>query len=173
MQLTDLLPLEEWMAFEREIHERFGMDSNVFNIKGIRITSHKAWVNKLCPAIKSTDKGQSFICAPAHMNIAAQAMRSKQPAIEECDAGMLKLVVPIFIEDEFVGAVGACGFLLDDGEVDGFLVNKMTDIEEDTVERLSEGIPSISTKNAQSLSLYITEQIRKIINSPRPEAAKA
>ena len=154
MQLTDLMPLENWMAFEKEIHNRFGMDSNVFIPKGVRITSHKVWVNKLCPAIKATDKGQSFICAPAHMNIAAQAMRSKQPAIEECDAGMIKLVVPIFINDEFVGAVGACGFLLDDGEVDGFLVNKMTDIEEDTVERLSEDIPSISTKNAELLSLY-------------------
>ena len=57
--------------------------------------------------------------------------------------------------------------------MDGFLVNKMTDIEEATVERLSEGIPSIAVKYAESLSLYITEQISKIINSPSPEAAKA
>ena len=107
------------------------------------------------------------------MNIAALAMRTKQPAIEECDAGMIKLVVPIFIGDEFVGAVGACGFLLDDGEVDGVLVNKMTDIEEDIVERLSEGIASISTSDAESLSLYISEQIDHIINSPEQQESKA
>jgi hypothetical protein len=43
----------------------------------------------------------------------------------------------------------------------------LIDIEENTVERLSEGIPSITTKNAESLSRYITEQIGKIINSLR------
>lgn len=173
MNLIDIAPLERWVELEKDIHRKSGLDVNVFNPDGYRISEFKIWANQLCPEIKATDKGQSFICAPAHMNIAAQAMRSKQPAIEECDAGMIKLVVPIFIDDEFVGAVGACGFLLDDGEVDGFLVNKMTDIEDDTVERLSHGIPSITTGDAESLSLYITEQIGKIINSHRSQESEA
>ncbi len=173
MNLTDIAPLERWVELEKDIHRKTGLDVNVFNPDGYRISEFKIWANQLCPEIKATDKGQSFICAPAHMNIAAQAMRTKQPAIEECDAGMIKMVVPIFIDDEFVGAVGACGFLLDDGEVDGFLVNKMTDIEENTVERLSEGIASITTKDAESLSLYISDQIGKIINSPESQETKA
>jgi ligand-binding sensor protein len=97
------------------------------------------------------------------MNIATLAMRSKQPVIEECDAGMLKLIVPIFSNDEYVGAVGACGFLLDDGEVDSFLVNKMTDISEEKVERLAEGINSITTEKAEILAQYITDQISRIV----------
>jgi ligand-binding sensor protein len=99
------------------------------------------------------------------MNIAAQAMRTKKPAIEECDAGLIKLVVPIFVNSEFVGALGACGFLLGDGEVDSYLVNKMTDIDEEEVVRLSEGIPSITTQKANSLSQYIEEQISVIVNA--------
>ncbi len=172
MNLTDIAPLERWVELEKDIHRKSGLDVNVFNPDGYRISEFKIWANQLCPEIKATDKGQSFICAPAHMNIAAQAMRMKQPAIEECDAGMIKLVVPIFIDDEFVGAVGACGFLLDDGEVDGFLVNKMTEIEEVTVERLSQGIASISTSDAESLSQYISEQIDNIINSPKQQESK-
>ena len=97
------------------------------------------------------------------MNIATLAMRSRQAVVEECDAGMLKLVVPIFVNDEFVGAVGACGFLLDNGEVDTFLVNKMTDINEDKVERLTEGIATITTEKAEILGQYITNQISKIV----------
>lgn len=169
MNLSDIAPLARWVELEKDIHRKSGMDVNVFNPEGYRISEFKIWANQLCPQIKATDKGQSFICAPAHMNIAAQAMRSKQAAIEECDAGMIKLVVPIFIGDEFVGTVGACGFLLDDGEVDGFLIYKMTDIEEDIVDRLSQGIPLITTKKAESLSLYISEQIGKITNSPRSQ----
>ena len=97
------------------------------------------------------------------MNIAALAMRSKQPVIEECDAGMLKLVVPIFLDDEFVGAFGACGFLLDEGEVDSFLVNKMTDISEEAVEEFAEGMPGITTEKAKALGRYIMDKIAAII----------
>jgi ligand-binding sensor protein len=163
MKLTDLAPLEKWIALEKDIHKQSGLDVNVFDTKGYRISEFKNWANRLCPEIKATDKGQSFICAPAHMNIATLAMRSRQPVIEECDAGMLKLVVPIILNDEYVGAVGACGFLLDDGEVDSFLVNKMTDINEDKVEKLTEGIDSITTEKAEILAQYIENQIAEIV----------
>jgi ligand-binding sensor protein len=163
MQLTDLAPLERWIELEQDIHQKSGMDVNVFDTKGYRISEFKNWANQLCPAIKATDKGQSFICAPAHMNIATLAMRSQKPVIEECDAGMLKLVVPIFANQEFVGAVGACGFLLDDGEVDRFLVNKMTDISDSKIESVSTDIMSITTAKAEALGQYILNQINEII----------
>jgi ligand-binding sensor protein len=165
MKLTDLAPLDKWIELEKDLHKRSGLDVNVFDTKGYRISEFKNWANRLCPEIKATDKGQSFICAPAHMNIATLAMRSKQPVIAECAAGMLKLVVPIFFDDKFVGAVGACGYLLDDGEVDSFLVNKMTDISEDKVERLSEGIDSITTEKAEILAQYIVNQIAGIVTT--------
>ena len=165
MNLTDIAPLETWVELEKDIHQKTGLDVNVFDVKGYRISDFKNWANKLCPEIKATDKGQSFICAPAHMNIAMQAMRTGQPAIEECDAGLIKLVVPIFDMSEFVGAVGACGFLLDDGEIDTFLINKMTGIDEEKIERLSEGITAITTAKAESLSKYITGQVEKIISN--------
>ena len=165
MKLTDIAQMETWIALEKDIHKKSGLDVNVFDTKGYRISEFKNWANRLCPEIKATDKGQSFICAPAHMNIATLAMRSKQPVIEECDAGMLKLVVPIMLNDEYIGAVGACGFLLDDGEVDSFLVNKMTDINEDKVERLSQGIDSITTEKAEILAQYIVDQIAGIVTN--------
>ena len=164
MKLIDLAPLDKWIELEKDIHQKSGLDVNVFDTKGYRISEFKNWANRLCPEIKATDKGQSFICAPAHMNIATLAMRSQQAVMEECDAGMLKLVIPIFADDEYVGAFGACGFLLDDGEVDSFLVYKMTDISEDKVERLAEGIPVTTTEKAEILSQYITNQISKIVS---------
>ena len=163
MKLTDLVTLDKWIELEKDIHQKSGLDVNVFDTKGYRISELKNWANQLCPEIKATDKGQSFICAPAHMNIATLAMRSRQAVVEECDAGMLKLVVPIFANAEYVGALGACGFLLDDGEVDAFLVNKMTDINEDKVERLAEGMPVITTEKAEILSQYIKNQISRIV----------
>jgi ligand-binding sensor protein len=164
MKLTEIAPLERWMELENDINARSGMDTNVFDTKGYRISSQKHWANELCPAIKDTDKGQSFICAPAHMNIAAQAMRSRETVIEECDAGMIKLVVPIFLGDEFVGAVGACGMKFEDSEIDSFLVNKMTEIDEAKVESLSGTVPSIALQKAEELGRYIKIRIEEILN---------
>jgi ligand-binding sensor protein len=165
MKLTDLAPLERWMQLENDINARSGMDANVFDPQGYRISPQKHWANELCPAVKDTDKGQSFICAPAHMNIAAQAMRSGETVIEECDAGMIKLVVPIFVGGEFVGAVGACGMRFEDGEVDAFLVNKMTDIAEDRVESLAATVPSIGRTQTEELGRYIREEVDRILAS--------
>lgn len=164
MELTDLLPLENWKELEKEITRRSGLDANIFNIDGIRITDYKNWANRLCPAIKATDKGQSYICAVAHMNLSIQAKQTQKSLVEECDAGLVKIIVPIFMKDEFFGAVSACGFLLDDGEVDSFLVNMTTGIDEEDIERLSADIETISTEKASTIISYIEEEISKIIS---------
>lgn len=162
MELTDLLPIDEWVALEKLICDRFGVDANVFNIDGIRITDHKAWRNRLCPAIKTTDKGQSFICAVAHMNLAIIAQNTRKPVAEECDAGLLKMVVPIFIDDEFVGTLCACGILPEDGEADAFLVNKITDIDYKKVEQLAADIPHISPEQKEAFFAFVRERIDTI-----------
>jgi len=165
MELTDLLPLEKWKELEKEITCRSGLDANIFNTNGIRITDYKHWANRLCPAIKATDKGQSYICAVAHMNLSAQARQTQKSLVEECDAGLAKIIVPIFKNDEFLGTVGACGFLLDGGEVDYFLVNMTTGIDEEDIERLSDDIETISTEKTRTVVSYIEEEISKIISN--------
>ncbi len=163
MELADILPVEKWIELEKEIYERSGLDTNVFSIKGFRITDYKQWVNRLCPAIKADDRGQSFICAVAHMNIAGMARDSRKPAIVECDAGLLKLVVPIFVNDEFIGAVGACGVLLDDGEADAFMIERKVRMDEAKIENSYGDTKRITTEEAETLAEYITVRIRKIV----------
>jgi ligand-binding sensor protein len=164
VELTDLLPLEKWAELENEIHIRSGLESNIFNTDGIRITDNKVWVNRLCPAIKATDKGQAFICAVAHMNLANQARDTKSPVIEECDAGLMKIVVPIIMDGTFIGAVGACGLLPAGGEVDSYLVNKITDIDEDKVEALCEDLAVIEINSAEEVAQFIWEKIETIVS---------
>lgn len=163
MKLIDLAPVEKWVEIEKKITETWGIDANFFDTEGIRISNYRHWANRLCPEVKATDKGQSFICAVAHMNVAALAKNSSTPVIEECDGGLIKMVVPIFDGDEFAGAFGACGFLLDDGEVDTFLINKITDIEEEKIESLAEGIRGITTKEAEQLAKDVQQRVRQIV----------
>jgi len=165
MKLIDIAPLETWARIENEAFEKFGLQSSVFNVDGVRITDTKNWSNRICPAIKATDKGQTFICATAHMNLANQARQTKKPVIEECDAGLAKIVIPIFVGDEFVGAAGGCGMLLDDGEVDAFAINKIVEMAEDKVTEFSEGVPVITTETAQAVCRYFTEKIKDLVEA--------
>jgi len=170
VELIDLLPIETWTAFENELQEASGLEVSVFNPEGIRITNNKGWVNRLCPVIKAHDKGQAFICAVAHMNIAAEAMQTRAPVVEECDAGLIKLVVPILVQETFLGSIGACGLLLEDGEVDSFMVNRTIGIEEEAVDALSVDIGKVTRAFVEALAKDIQLRIARIVQ--QYEAAK-
>lgn len=164
MELTDILPLDEWVTLEKAIYQRSGLNASVFDIDGIRITDYKQWSNRLCPEIKDNDKGQTFICAAAHQNIAAIAMNTREPVVEECDAGLVKIVAPVFVGDTFLGGVGGCGLLLgQEGEVESFLIEKTTDIPEETIEELSDGIGRISMEDAEALGRFIAGEVAAIV----------
>ncbi len=163
MSFTAILPLEKWVEFENEIHKRSGFDANVYDINGIRITDNKNWANRLCPVIKGTDKGISFICAVANMNLASQAKLTGEPVIEECDAGLIKIAVPIFVGDEFIGTVGACGLLIEEGEADSFLINRIIGIDEEKIESLSDDIKTISEEEALSITDYTWNQVNRFV----------
>jgi len=53
----------------------------------------------------------------------------------------------------------------EDGAVDAFLVNKMTDIAEEQVEPLAAGVPAITRAKAEALGRYIRERVDEILGS--------
>ncbi len=163
MKLTDIASLEKWLELEQKINERSGLNASVFDVAGVRITEFKRWANKLCPIIKADEKGQNYICAVAHQNIAAQAERTQQPVISECDAGLMKLVVPIFVNGQFLGVAGGCGHILENGEVDSFMVNKTVGIDEEKLKDLSADIPVMTMEQAQSHTEFILSEIEQIL----------
>ncbi|MCK4984247.1 MAG: PocR ligand-binding domain-containing protein [Desulfobacterales bacterium] len=163
MKLTDIAPLKIWIELEQKINEHSGLNASVFDVDGVRITDFKKWANKLCPVIKADEKGQDYICAVAHQNLAAEAKRSHQPVIAECDAGLMKLVVPIFANGEFLGVAGGCGYILGNGEVDTFMVNKTIGIVEEKLMNLSDDIPVMTQEQAQSHTEFIQYELDQIL----------
>jgi len=163
MELTDILDKDGWLKLEQDIYERSGMRTRVYNVEGIGVTGEGGFCNKLCEEIQSVPKAQTFICAVAHNNLAMMARNSREPVIEECDAGLVKIVVPIFVGDEFVGAAGGCGKLLEDGEVDTFMVNRASDIPEERVEELSRTVETTRRGDVEDLADYIAGRIVEIV----------
>ena len=106
----------------------------------------------------------AFICAVANQNLANEAIQKKEPVIGECDAGLLKIAVPIFVGDEFVGVVGGCGHMIDNSEVESFLVHKIAGIDEEKVERLSENIHTMTDDEVEGLIEYIQGEVSRIVS---------
>ena len=164
MKLSNILPLEQWVIFEQEINQKFQLNASVFDTNGVKITDFKKWANKLCPVVKANKNGQNYICSVAHQNIAVQAIRTKNPVIGECDAGLVKIAVPIFVGQEFLGIAGGCGKFNNGSEVDSFLVNKITGVEEKRISKLSEGVSRMTTGQAEEAIEFIQRKIDRIVN---------
>ena len=163
MKLIDILPIEKWVELEEEISALSGACANVYDIDGFKLIKEKNWPNRLCCEINHNKKGQTFICAPAHQNMAAIARNTGKGIAEECDAGIVKIVVPIFKNNEFIGSVGCCGLMFEDGEVESFMICKTMDIDEDQIRTLSDGVEVISERRAQELIELIENKVAKII----------
>lgn len=165
MELKDIAPLQTWRELEQRINERSGMNASVFNAEGLRITDFVRWANRLCPVIKGNEKGQSYICSVAHQNLAAQSAKSCKPVIEACDAGMLKLVVPIFVNGDFLGVAGGCGCVEQKEDIDTFMINRTTGISAEKLARLTEDIPFMTRDEAASHASYIVNEIDRLIKA--------
>ena len=163
MELVDIMPVEKWMEFEKEINRRSGFNSCVYNAQGMRITDYCKWANRLCPAVRETEKGLQSICSVAHQNIAAQAVKNRTTIIDECDAGLMKFVVPIFVGDEFVGSAGGCGKLRGGGEVDNYLVHRTADLDEKAIEELTGDLETIDEDRLEDVVSYVEKKVKEVV----------
>lgn len=163
MKLDQMMPIENWIEIEREINWRSGLNAAVFDAAGVRITNFKKWANRLCPAIRETEKGLKFICSIAHQNIAAQALKTGKTTVAECDAGLMKFAVPIFLNGEFLGVAGGCGLLRDQEQVDGYLVHRTAGMAEEEIKNLSEDIETIPADRLASVVDYLENKVAEIV----------
>ena len=163
MKLAEIMPIEKWVEIEKEINRRSGLNAAVFDAEGVRITDFKKWANRLCPAIRETEKGLKFICSVAHQNIAAEALKTGKTTVAECDAGLMKFAVPIFIDGEFLGVAGGCGMLRDHEQIDAYLVHRTAGIDEEAVKSLSEDIETITADRLASVVGFLENKVAEIV----------
>ena len=167
MELTDILPVEIWENLEREANAKFGLNASIFDVDGRRITKWNQPSNPLCAAIHANDQGATHICARSHQNIAGRARLSGQAIVDECDAGLLKISVPIFVNDEFVGTFGGCGRALEDEEIDVFYISKITGIPEDDIEKLVGDVGTLSRARSEEVAEFLTHNVRQLFEATR------
>lgn len=165
MELTEILSKEEWAVFEKELFDRFQINCTVYNSDGVGVTGKPNWCNRLCPEIKGNKDSLATICAPGNQNFMAQAKQTRQPVIDECDAGMMKIAVPIFSQNEFLGTAGGCGLLPAGGKVETFLIEKTAGLTETEIAGLCEDIGTMSEDQAEKMAAFIEDKIAEFMQN--------
>jgi ligand-binding sensor protein len=120
MELTDIQSKAEWEQFEQDFFDRFQINCTVYDTRGVGVTGKPHWCNRLCPQIKANKDSLAAICAAGNQYFMAQAKITKKAVIGECDAGLIKIAVPIFMGQDFMGTAGGCGLLPEGGAVETF-----------------------------------------------------
>ena len=163
MELTDVLSKEAWAAFERELFDRFQINCAVFNASGVAVTGKPNWCNRLCPKIKAHKESLAAICAPSNQHFMAQAKQTRQAVLGECDAGLFKIAVPIFKDGEFLGTAGGCGLRPEGGEIEAFLVEKTTHLDEADIAALCDDLGTMTGERAREMADFIEKRIAQLM----------
>ena len=95
----------------------------------------------LCAAVKSNRTAATFICSQTNTAMLAVVRKTRKPEIDFCEAGMIRIVVPVLEDGELKGQVFACGLAAKDEELNSFLLAKQLDLPEQEILELAESTP--------------------------------
>ena len=165
MELTDILSRETWADFEKELSERFQINCTVYDASGSGVTGKPNWCNRLCPKIKGNPESLAAICATGNQYFMAQAKQSRKAVVAECDAGFVKIAVPILANGDFLGTAGGCGLLPEGGELETFIIEKTTGLATDEIAALGEGVQTISAEEAAEMADFIEKRIARYLDN--------
>jgi len=159
MELTDIMALERWKIIADQLHEKFGFNGTVYKKDNSVLVKSDGWANKVCPAIKSGDS--VFVCSSAQQRLSKIAQEKKDCVVDECDAGFIKFLMPLYVSNEFAGMIGGCGCLAENTEIDAFHISKLLK-KEDITDILSSTKHIPKDKISEAIQ-FVQKQARKIV----------
>jgi ligand-binding sensor protein len=140
MTPLDLRSREEW----EEILDRLARDVNMTacltDDKGAVLFCRRDRF-PLCAAVRGNQDALTYICSQRNTIMLATVGKTLKPALDCCEAGLLRLVVPVLADGALVGQITSCGLQPKGEEPETFLVAKQLGISEEEVGKLAESTP--------------------------------
>ena len=147
MKLLDIFSVEEWDKLLGSFRTTNGIAPITIDATGDSVTS-PCFTCEACRMIKSTPEGAKR-CKEGHIKMVAEAKESRKALVRFCHAKFLKVTIPIFNDDEFVGITGGCNILPQNSEVeDGFYLKLASEIGVDGEQLTREARKAKKVSNA-------------------------
>jgi len=148
----------DWAAFERSVHDRFGVNTVVLQKNGDRCTAEAIlWANEICERIKRHKKGSDRICDTLRRYLMHEAEVNKRFTAGECAAGMYRMIAPVIRNDEIEGFVSLCGrpFLSVDRIYTDY-IHRTIDTGEEIIKELLFSLKPIGPRTIKEMKRFIT-----------------
>lgn len=158
MTLLDIKDKQEWA----EILERFAQETKMTAcLTDDRGGDPQCYFDRypLCTAIRKDQDATTFICSQTNTAMLAVARKTLKPEIDICEAGLIRLVVPILAEGKLVGQVFACGLASDEEGLNSFLIAKQLNITEEQVLELARSTPVGSEEKLKPLANRLFKEL--------------
>jgi ligand-binding sensor protein len=156
--VLDLKSKEEW----EEILSGFSSETKMTSCLNDEAGNHIFCVSDrypLCSTIRTNQDALTFICAQTNTAMTAVVSKTRKPEVDFCEAGLIRVVVPVVRDGAMVGQITACGLSSDDEELNAFLVSKEVGIPEDKVLELAEATPAGSEDELQELCSKLFDEV--------------
>jgi ligand-binding sensor protein len=163
MELRDIMTVESWRQLAEGIYTLFGLNGTVLDKNNTPVHSPIGWANQICPDIKGGEN--RILCASAQQSMSKIAEKKREPVIDECEVGFAKFVVPIFLNDEFLGTVSGCGCLLGNSETDAFYIGKLLKKKDEEIKGLLITVRRISQDKVAEAIRYVQEKVKEILSN--------
>lgn len=151
LSVYDLKSRETWQELLDEMQSALGMPTALLDSKNI-ILQASGERNELCREIRSRKKALPVICGQSQQFMAKMARTQKSAVVEICEAGMAKLVVPVFRDQNFLGFITACGCMLPETEIEKYFIEKATGIVGDAIDEMAEKVPFVQKEKLQKFA---------------------
>ncbi len=113
----------------------------------------------LCAAVREKPGALMSICSQVNTAMLAFIKKSLEPELDFCDAGLMRVVVPIVKDGQLIGQITACGLASENEELDSFLVSKEVGITEDEALELAKAAPFGSDEELEKLCARLFEEL--------------
>jgi ligand-binding sensor protein len=90
-----------------------------------------------------------------------QARSTRKPVIDACEAGLLKFLVPLFWDTDYVGAITVCGSCIPGEDIETFTIAKSTKIDENEIKPLTKMIPEVDQEKVNGVVKRLFKKVTK------------
>ncbi len=147
----DIMSEAEWGALLEEMVGETLMASMLTDDQGAMLLS-RGERYPLCDRIRSDSSSLAAICSQTNRAMLAVVRSTLTPVVEECEAGMVRIVIPVVHDGQLVGQVTACGRVAMGSSVETFLVAQTLGMQEADVVDLASHIPAVTLGDAQVIA---------------------
>jgi len=163
MNVYDIKPKEEWQKILDDVCEESGMPAALVDNKNV-VLQVSGERNPLCSEIRANKESLSFICGQTQQFMTKKAKATRKPVMDACEAGLLKFLVPLFSDTDFVGSITVCGSCVPGEEIETFAIAKSTKMNEKEIVPLTEMVPEVDEEKVEDVVRRLFQEVRKDVS---------